>query len=72
MPGPPEFWNDTESSFDDISAKTPITVGAGESATGIDIILNNTPPRFDEFEDSGGLFWHMAPLAGAEVVEVRA
>jgi hypothetical protein len=52
--------------------KTPITVGAGESAAGVDIILNNTPPRFDEFEDSGGLFWQMAPLAGAEVAEVQA
>jgi hypothetical protein len=72
IPGQPEFWNDTESSFDDVSVKTPITVGAGESAAGVDIILNNTPPRFDEFEDSGGLFWQMAPLAGAEVAEVQA
>jgi hypothetical protein len=52
IPGQPEFWNDTESSFDDVSVKTP--------------------PRFDEFEDSGGLFWQMAPLAGAEVAEVQA
>jgi hypothetical protein len=32
------------------------TVSPGDNIQGIDIILNNTPPRFDQFEDSGALF----------------
>jgi hypothetical protein len=72
IPGTPEFWDDEESALDDTSIKTPISVGAGESVTGIDIILSNTPGRFDQFEDSGGLFWRMAPLVDQEAVEVLA
>jgi hypothetical protein len=33
-----------------------ITVHAGDNITGIDIILNKTPGRFDDNEDSGALF----------------
>ena len=32
-----------------------ITVTAGENVTGIDIILNDTNPRFDQYEDNGKL-----------------
>ena len=74
LPGPPEFWNDEETSTDERTLKSPINVGAGESVTGVDVILNNTPPRFDQFEDSGGLFWQLAPLgqANCELQEVMA
>jgi hypothetical protein len=32
-----------------------ITVTAGESVAGIDIILDDTNPRFDQYEDNGNL-----------------
>jgi hypothetical protein len=51
--GTPEFWNDTESASDTPATKTTITVGAGATVGGKDIILNNTDPRFDQFEDAG-------------------
>jgi hypothetical protein len=71
MPASPEFWNDEENSVDDPTLKTSIDVGAGESVTGVDVIINSPLPRFDEFEDSGGLFWKQAPL-GDFVPEVLA
>jgi hypothetical protein len=51
MPGSREFWNDTESSADDPAASTPITIGAGSTLTGKNIILNGTAPRFDLYEE---------------------
>ncbi|HYD16621.1 MAG TPA: hypothetical protein VEB03_01310 [Candidatus Nanoarchaeia archaeon] len=48
-----EFWNDYETPFDDPATKTPITVAPGQSVTGVNIILNNTPPRYDQYEDNG-------------------
>ncbi len=52
-PGPVEFWNSTESAFDDPSTKDKIDVGAGQTIKNINIILNGTPPRFDNWEDGG-------------------
>jgi hypothetical protein len=55
LPGGPEFWNNDESAFDFVMKRDTITVTAGENVTGIDIILNDTNPRFDQFEDNGKL-----------------
>jgi hypothetical protein len=52
MPAPDEFWDQGESATDDVAAKSTITVGANANVTGIDIILNGTPDRFDQFEKS--------------------
>ena len=56
IPGSPEFWNKDESAFDFPLARDTITVSPGDKLTGIDIILNNPTPTFDQFEDSGALF----------------
>ncbi len=61
MPGDPEFWNQDESAFDYPLQRDTITVHAGDKITGIDIILNQQIPRFDQYEDSGKLL--DAPLA---------
>lgn len=53
IPGRAEFWNLQESAFDDYSARDPITVAPGQTVNGINIILNGTEPRFDQFEDGG-------------------
>jgi hypothetical protein len=47
----PEFWNQSESSSDNSDTRDPITIVAGETVSDINFILNNTPPRFDQFED---------------------
>jgi hypothetical protein len=52
-PGPEEFWNSTESAFDDPTMKDTINVSAGQTIKNINIILNGTPPRFDDWEDGG-------------------
>ena len=52
----PEFWNKDESAFDFPLQREMITVHAGDKITGIDIILNDHFPRFDQCEDSGALF----------------
>lgn len=70
MPGNPEFWDDEESAFDSQTAKTSFTVGVGANVTK-DIIINGTPPRFDQYEDSGGLMWQFAPLEGLLSLEVQ-
>lgn len=49
--GGPEFWHQFESAWDDPSRKDPITVSAGQKISNINIILNNTAPRFDPNED---------------------
>jgi hypothetical protein len=56
LPGTPKFWNKNSSAFDFALQRDTITVSPGDNIQGIDIILNNTPPRFDQFEDSGALF----------------
>jgi Matrixin len=56
-----EYWNINDSNSDESSADsllfdvlhTPrdvVTVTAGSTVTGIDIVLNGTPPTFDQFE----------------------
>ncbi len=51
LPGPPEFWDVLESSTDLPTDSSPVTiVMAGDVVMAIDIILNGTPPRFDQFE----------------------
>lgn len=49
-PGPHEFWHMNESATDNPAQADPITVAAGQTVSGIDIILNGTPGRFDSFE----------------------
>ncbi len=46
-----EYWHQYESAFDDPSKKDSLTVQAGQKLSNINIILNQTPPRFDQFED---------------------
>ncbi len=46
-----EYWHQYESAFDDASKKDLLTVQAGQKLSNIDFILNQTPPRFDRFED---------------------
>jgi hypothetical protein len=52
MPAPSEFWNQGESDTDDVAASSTIVVGANANVISIDIILNGTPGRFDQFEKS--------------------
>ena len=54
--GVPKFWNKNGSAFDFPLHWDTITINPGDKVTGIDIILNNTPARFDQYEDSGELF----------------
>jgi hypothetical protein len=56
IPGNNEFWNQDESAFDFPLQRDTITIHPGDKVTGIDIILNFSYPRFDQFEDSGRLF----------------
>ncbi len=51
-PGANEFWNTSESATDDPTISSVVTVAAGQTVSGIDIILNGTPGRFDSFEIS--------------------
>ena len=54
MPGGiPKFWNSHQSAFNDPKDKETITVAPGQTVHGINIILNGTQPRFDQFEDGG-------------------
>lgn len=59
-PGPPEFWDLGESDTESTSASNQVTVSAGAAVTGIDIILNGTPTRFDQFESAR--LWLREPL----------
>jgi hypothetical protein len=56
MRGDPKFWNHVESAFNFSLQRDTITVHAGEKITGIDIILNGSDDRFDQYEDSGEMF----------------
>lgn len=49
--GASEYWHHYESAYDDPSQKDPITVQAGQKVSNFNFILNQTPPRFDQFED---------------------
>jgi hypothetical protein len=49
--GAAEYWHQYESAYDDPTQKDPITLQAGQTVSNINIILNGTPPRFDQFED---------------------
>ncbi|HET7184493.1 MAG TPA: hypothetical protein VFI82_07390 [Terriglobales bacterium] len=55
-PGPPEFWNVSESAFDLPAGFDTITVVAGQNVANTNFILNGTPARFDQFED-GAVSW---------------
>jgi len=46
-----EYWHQYESAFDNAGQKDPLTVQAGQKLSNINFILNQTPPRFDQFED---------------------
>jgi hypothetical protein len=46
-----EFFDSAEANDDLCTAKTPVSVSAGQSIPDLDIILNATPPRFDAWED---------------------
>lgn len=53
VPGPHEYWHSDESAFDNPNLSEPITVNAGQTVDQVNIILNSTQPRFDQFEDPG-------------------
>lgn len=65
-PGQSEFWSDPESAFDTLGAKDPITVAPGQTVNGINIILNGTQPRFDQFEDGGADLLRLPAFENAE------
>ena len=46
-----EYWHNYESAFDDPSQRDPVSVIAGQKISNLNFILNQTPPRFDPFED---------------------
>lgn len=46
-----EYWHQYESAYDDTGKKDPLTVQAGQKLSNINFVLNQTPPRFDPFED---------------------
>jgi hypothetical protein len=64
---PHEFWTTDQSAFNDFTLKDPITVAPGQTVNGINIILNSTPPRFDQFEDGGADL-----LPGAQINATKA
>ena len=49
--GADEYWHHYESAFDNPAQKDPITVQAGQKISNVNFIMNQTPPRFDPFED---------------------
>jgi hypothetical protein len=58
--GAAEYWHNYESANDDPAQRDPITVQAGQKISNVNIILNGTPPRFDQFED--GEVW-LVPMS---------
>ncbi len=64
---PAEFWDDNESPIDLPQTKTPITVSPGQTIKNINIIINGTFTRFDQYEDSGKLLWPLFVSAAGEV-----
>jgi hypothetical protein len=61
-PGLAEFWTANQSPFNDPAARDTVTVAPGQTVNGINIILNGTPPRFDQFEDGGAELLRMPLL----------
>ena len=57
--GAAEYWHDYESAFDNAAQHDPITVQAGQKISNVNIILNGTSPRFDQFEDGEV---HLGPM----------
>lgn len=53
LPALAEYWNKDESAFDFPLQRDTIDISPGSNITGIDIILNSSPPRFDSYEDPG-------------------
>ena len=72
MPADPEFWNKDESAFDYNLQRDTVTVPPGGKITGIDIILNDTPKRFDGYEDPGARLEVPPMLPRAPAAEVEA
>jgi hypothetical protein len=50
-PGPAEFFSSPEDDTDGGASGVAVMVVANTTTGGIDIILNGTPPRFDQFEN---------------------
>jgi hypothetical protein len=46
-----EYWNQSESNSDSASLRDPISVSAGHTISDVNVIINSTPPRFDQYED---------------------
>jgi hypothetical protein len=46
-----EYWHHNESAFDDASQRDPLIVLPGQKLSNINFILNQTPPRFDQFDN---------------------
>lgn len=51
-PGPDEKWNFNESPSDVVTDSNAVSVTAGQVVSDVNIILNETGPRFDSFESS--------------------
>ncbi len=50
LPGPAEFLSDPETNSDGSATPRNIFIAAGGTSSGQNIVLNNTPPRFDAFD----------------------
>jgi hypothetical protein len=73
LPGnTPKFWQQNGSAFDFPLQRDTIRVNPGDKIQNIDIILNGTQPRFDQFEDSGAVFEVPKPSSKDMSVEVSA
>ena len=72
-PGQDEFWKKTESAYDIPGQFDTITVTPGETVPNVNIILNGTPPTFDQQEDNGAQLDTSPSLPlGAQPAEVAA
>jgi hypothetical protein len=67
LPSQHEYWNSEESAFDDPTVSDPVTVNGGQTVDQINIILNGTQPRFDQFEDPGAWLTMPEVLRESEV-----
>ncbi len=54
-----EYWNQYDSSSNDTSLKSTVTVTPGQTLTNLNFIMNGTPPRFDSNEE--GEVWLSFP-----------
>lgn len=67
-----EYWHPYQSASDNAQKKGLITIQAGQTVTGIDIILNFTLPRFDKNEDSPlALRWPVVYFALFKWIDCR-